>query len=464
MPHTEHSNTADWTKRPIFRRKQLLTADRLNRICDNQASRLRRTLLGLAGPGVVHGFNISTNSEGMCDIQQGAIYVGCGLALDCWGRQLYWTGGWVHISQLAGKKPEHVGCYRFRVHYAERRERGEDHCGCGDDEADWIREGVVFSLCYEGCEECEDCEVGDPCPHVCHDCLTPNDYVCGRLGSDCTGVAPDKHLANICEEPDRLCAVGCDEMLYDPGAAVDLARLGVCRSGQSEGACESEFAFCPDEPKICSCRSYVYRNPLLYELIRGCHIDLARVADVSFRDLSTSSWECPVLWDVFKCLIKNGLIVQFTKPIQKITLHDASVFVTAVVRDQSFFRDVLRIPVESMEFLDEDTSNQTATGVRLWISRQWVANQLESDLSCFHFGAIVEFTIRGSLLRDLCGSLLDARPLDIEPRKPGQAMPGGEFIQAICVAPKPTGCAQPGDYDTPGTETQSYEQDGTRYE
>ena len=125
----------------------------------------------------------------------------------------------------------------------------------------------------------------------------------------------------------------------------------------------------------------------------------------------------------------------FTKPIKIRTLNPASVFVTAVLREQdSYFRDVLRLPMDHIEHLDSDGTH--CKGVCLSFTRRWIENQLESPLSRFSHGALLEVSVRGAELRDDCDNMLDARPLDVPRHKPGQNMPGDDFVVAFSVAPR----------------------------
>ena len=63
-----------------------------------------------------------------------------------------------------------------------------------------------------------------------------------------------------------------------------------------------------------------------------------------------------------------------------------------------------------------------------------LASEIEARHSIFDDGALIELVIRGSLLRDHCGCMLDARPLDIADNKPRQARPGGDFLAVFRLA------------------------------
>ncbi len=430
MVQKEQSQTTDWMERPVFRDHQRLTPERLNRMHENHATRMRHALLGLAGPGVIYGYAIETDDERKCKMKNGSIYISCGLAIDCHGRQLYWPGGWIDVNDLGGEKPKCDGRYTLWVHYAERKASGYGHNDCNGDEADWIGEGVVFTLT----QECK--PVTQQCPDHCGECISPTDYVCGRLGGDEVVIPPDEYLHKLCEHPGKLCVVGCDDWLYDPDAGLPLACVAICDLTGGRMDCDPEYGFCPDEPYVCDNRPYVYRNPLLYELIRGCHTDLACVEKLSFEDWLTHGWDNPLPWDVFATGIKGGMNVWFSKPIEKKTLHRTSVFVTAIVQEYAtLFQDCLRLPVQAMPMLD--ANDDFARGVRLEFHSRWLDRQVDDEPSRFASGAIIEFTVRGAMLRDKCGCMLDARPLGFPKHKPGQAMPGDDFVVTFCVAPRP---------------------------
>ena len=192
MAHQGHqSHHFEWTERPVFRDDQRLTPERLNRIHEHYAGRMRHALLGIAGPGVVYGFTLRTDEDGNCEIRDGCVHITCGLAFDCFGRQLYWPGGRVCIDDLCGEPPECPGSYTVWVHYAERTSSGDSRCGCEDYDADWVHEGVRFTL-TRNCER-----INCDCPRHCKECVTLCQYICARLGSHKGGVPEDEHLHKI---------------------------------------------------------------------------------------------------------------------------------------------------------------------------------------------------------------------------------------------------------------------------
>ena len=427
MTSTAPTQTYEWLNRPVFRQHQRLTPDRLNRVLDHQAARLRQALLGIAGPGIVYGYAIDAHA-GKGEAPKGCLYIQCGLAIDCHGRQLFWPGGWVRLKDLAGDLPSGPGKYTLTLHYAEKPANA-DGCECGDDGAEWTREGVVFSL-KPGCQP-----VKQSCPDPCNTCISTNDYVCGRLGGAHEPIPAAADLSQLCLEPEPPCAVAANGWLYDCKAGSSLACVVVRDLNEGQKGCEPQLGFCHDAAEVCGHRSFVYRNPLLYELIRGCHLDLPRVEKLSFQAWLDRGIHDPVPWQEFSQATRHGLCVWFTKPIKNSTLHVASIFVTVILREQdSFFRDVLRLPLERLKLIDSDGSY--CKGVCLEFPKRWVENQIESQLSRFNYGALLELTVRGAFLRDRCDNMLDARPIQLPPHQSGQSMPGDDFVVAFSVAPR----------------------------
>jgi hypothetical protein len=188
---------------------------------------------------------------------------------------------------------------------------------------------------------------------------------------------------------------------------------------------------------------------LLFELARDCHIDLAHVASLSWEEWLVEGGH-PVPWNTFVDWCKpggTGFLVWFTKAIVAQTLHDASITLTALVQeDDADYWKVRRIPI-TIELLNE--LNGCAQGVRLCLDEEWVASEVTQRRSTLCHGSLIELTIRGQMLRDHCGRMLDARPLPPRPtskpgdpffldsKAPGQARPGGDFVTAFHVSPRP---------------------------
>ena len=170
-------------------------------------------------------------------------------------------------------------------------------------------------------------------------------------------------------------------------------------------------------------------------------------------------YSCLTICNEDKNCPEHGFTVWFSKPVKSKTIHHSSVFLTAMVREpDSFFEDVLRLPVEEMQLIGED-SHGNARGVRLFFPEDWLHNQVHSDISRFNFPFSVELTVRGALIRDRKGCMMDGRPLDIGRHthsehhgehekhvhhdfhisKNGQEMPGDDFIVSFRVGNRPLG-------------------------
>jgi len=477
MKGHDKSGNPPWSRRPDFRKGQKLLAEELNALTDLHATRLRHALLGIAGPGVVHGYNIETDADCRCKVKNGCIDVECGFAFDYCGRILHWLGGPVCIDDLAGRKPDRAGKYTLFVHYAELREPVDNNCD-PESGSPWVTEGVVFSL-RPGCES--HC---DKCPDTCEQCITENDYICGRLGSDDDSpVPPQEDLKMLCKCCGDLCAVGCSDWQYDPNG-IPLACIVVREVNDDRKDCDDSYEFAPAEPSICKHRPHVYRNPLLYELLNNCHRDLPRVHDLSFRLFLQSTWENPVPWEQFAREVERGFEIVFSKPIRTSTLHRSSIYITALVGEhESHFLDELRLPVESMEF--PGAADGYSKRVRITFPAIWLRRQILDPKSRFETGALIECTIRGAMLRDRCDCMLNAMPLeersrreaaeadreknpkeDYEQKRPERpdceeqpcelrqpAMPGDDFVVAFCVSPKPQAPEKDNNVPMPGMQT-----------
>ena len=422
-----------WTRRPVFQDPERYSPERFNRIGEYQDARLRHALLGVAGSGVISGYDIETDDKGCCRVKDGGVYISCGLAIDRFGRMLYWPGGWVALQDFAGNPPEDAGRYTLKVHYAERRRSADGECGCDPDDAAWVEEGVAFTLT----ERCK--PVADPCPDLCAECISTNDYLCGRSGSNQNGVPMDSDLEGVCKEPGALCHVGCGDWLYDADAGLSLACIALCETGFKPKDCDASLEFCCEEPWICRFRKYVYRNPVLFELLQGCHYDLARIAGLNFESWLDRDWDDPVPFHHFARLVESGLSVSFSKPIKKSSITPASIFVNAVVHDPSHFDDVLRLPLSHFTYDGDD--GELVRGVTLHFARCWI-NAIKNQCSQLRYLSLFEFTVRCAMLRDACGCMPDARPLERESRrdagcptdKTAQQMPGDDFVAVFRVA------------------------------
>ena len=372
-----------WSRRPHFAPKQLLTAHQLNEALEDELKRQRLLNRALHGHGVVFGYALTRDQEGDLLTKKGCVQLGCGLALDRHGRMLYWPGGWVCMSQIVGKLPDCEGSYSLCVHYAERS-MPPDGCGpCSSEEARWRDQSVVFTL-KKGCVD-----VNRRCPDYPEDaCISHEDYLCQRTGAEEGSIPPAKDLKWACEKPKKPCRIECGDWLYDPEACIPLACVEICdltmkekpeggdcepdkdeNPGEDEREqertkdrthdygpepeelqCEPRYGFCPCTPETCVVRPYVYRSPLLYELLNCCDVDLARVRDVSWSGWLSGGWAKRVPWDEFEARMtsaSDGFIVWFSKPILVSTLHPASIFLTAIIQEQR--ADYLGFPAHTDE-------------------------------------------------------------------------------------------------------------------
>ena len=126
------------------------------------------------------------------------------------------------------------------------------------------------------------------------------------------------------------------------------------------------------------CGRDVYRTPLLYELIKGCQNDLARVESVRWgpRESDGDGWPDDVPWEEFAEALRRGPEIAFTRPVRIDTVHPGSVFLTAVLWErQADYMLTRRIP-SMAEPLDE--ADGYASRFRLRINRGWLRNEIDS--------------------------------------------------------------------------------------
>ncbi len=476
-PEHEHRQ-AEWTTRPRFWKDEPLTAERLNRLHDHHAERLRRATLAIAGTGVVHGYALDHESASPCEAPAHALHVGCGLAFDHRGRQLDWRGGWITTEDLvgelaergvvasaaasedhdkdykrqsdgddekSGREPEPEpnpeadgsGCVTLVAHYAEERATHVNRCGC--EGADWVRERVVFSIR-------PDCPKLTPrCPDHVKDCIDAPQYRCERLGgvTERSKIGKQPDLNALCDEPRELCPVGRCDLWYDPvGVPIACVRIGACPPRTGDEHNTSSVVFLPGCRDTCAARRWVYRNPLLRELIDRCDTTYAHVRSISLPWLE-APFRNVVPWEQFAEQMVNGIDIHFSAGIERSTLHRASVFLTAIVGElESDFQDTLRIPSGEVSFYNESgeicaTPPDLAHGLHITFPQRWLRRQLSEGPSRFSSGATIEITVRGAFLRDRCGRMLDARPIGHPPEFSRDSMVGDDFVVAFCVQPKP---------------------------
>ena len=97
----EHS---DWSSPPAFRPRQLPdrgAAQRRPRGRPPAGAPLNRAMHGF---GVVEGFGLAVGADGKLDLTKGCLELTGGLALDRYGRMLYWKGGRMGIHDLVGRR------------------------------------------------------------------------------------------------------------------------------------------------------------------------------------------------------------------------------------------------------------------------------------------------------------------------------------------------------------------------
>lgn len=408
-----------WTRRPLFSPSQMLTAEQLNLMMEEQRTRTEKLMRGLHGNGVIFGLDV-TRKDGSTPLT-----VSCGMALDRHGRLLHWPGGPVTADDLV-PIPECEGRFTLSIHYA-RREVPGGGCGPCSDRPQWIEEGVVYSLRHE-------------CRPLERDCVRPSearcigldDYVCQRNGSHEGPLPPAADLEWACSQSGALCRIGCSDMFYDSEAGIPIACVEV-RNLCDNPECEPRWGF-GEVSETCEARPWVYRTPLLYELIKGCQNDLARVESVLWGPHrgSAEGWPDDVRWEDFAEALRQGPEIAFTKAVRVDSVHPGSVFLTAILWErQADYLLTRRIPAAAQP-LDADEDGY-ATRFRLRVNPDWIRNEVESR-SELKTGGRVELTIRGQMIRDRCDNLLDALPLDYAPRTPPHNRPGGDFIALLRFA------------------------------
>lgn len=407
-----------WTRRPLFSPNQMLTAEQLNLMADEQRSRTEMLMRGLHGHGVVFGLAV-TRQEGPDPLR-----VSCGMALDRHGRLLHWAGGAVRTRELVDM-PDCKGRYVLSVHHA-RREVPGGGCGPCSDRPQWIEEGVVFSLRGEcrpidrGCERAADAT-----------CIGLDDYICLRNDSRDGPLAPAADLIWACDESGSLSRIECSDIFYDAEAGIPIACVQVVNLCENTD-CDPQWQI-GEVGQSCEIRPWVYRTPLLFDLIKGCQDDLARILSVRWGEIESSGngWPDNVPWESFAEAMRSGPEITFTKPVRAETVHPGSVFLTALLWErQADYLLSRRVParLEAM-----DASDGYGTRFRLSINPGWIENEIGSR-SELKSGGRIELTVRGQMIRDRCDNLLDAVPLAYAPRTPPHSRPGGDFVALLRFA------------------------------
>ncbi|HEY0412418.1 MAG TPA: hypothetical protein VGD66_04680 [Allosphingosinicella sp.] len=407
-----------WTRRPLFSPTQMLTAEQLNLMMDEERSRTEKLMRGLHGNGVIFGLAVTR------EVGPTPLRVSCGMALDRHGRLLHWAGGAVTPAELV--IPECEGRFTLMIHYA-RREVPGGGCGPCSDQPQWIEEGVVYSLRHE-------CS---PLDRTCvrpseASCIGLDEYVCLRNGSREGRLPPAADLEWACSQSGALTRIGCSDIFYDAEAGIPIACVQV-RNLCENPECKPQWGF-GEIGETCEVRPWVHRTPLLYELIKGCQNNLAHVESVRWgpnRSSSADGWPDEVPWEEFADALRQGPEIAFTKAVSADTVHPGSVFLAAILWErQADYMLTRRIPAALQPL---DAGDGYATRFRLRINSDWIRNEIETR-SELKSGGRVELTIRGQMIRDRCDNMLDALPLDYGPRTPPHSRPGGDFVALLRFA------------------------------
>lgn len=445
-----------WSRRPSFMPRQSLTAEQLNAGSRDLLTRQQLINRAVHGYGVVLGYGLTVHDNGHLDLRHGRLELSGGLALDRYGRMLVWPGGRLGIDDIVGRRPEKAGFYTLTAHYAVRTPEDND-CESRAGRPLWTDEGVVFTL------NPRRAGVDRRCPKHPRERRVDHDEYLNRRNGGLPGnlpnVLPSPDIGWYPREPGSLedsCQGGWD---YDPDpqAGVPLAWVKICdltqdrdeaegeapgsppkqASDADPGDCAPRYGFCPDEaPGVSEVRPLVYRNPLLYELTRCCDDDPPRVKALSWHPWIARGWADPVPWSEFEQWIvsEDGFTVSFTKPINPTTLHEASVFVTAIYQNNDGAWRSYRVPLSKLIPVRQQDK---VMGIRLIPEREeWADAEVTGRRSHLVDGVRVEVTIRGQLVRDEFGRMLDARPLGADCRGHCQARPGGDLVSVFQVGAK----------------------------
>lgn len=444
MSEADQTSPRRWTRRPSFSPNQLLTAQQLTTLVDGQRAQSEMLMRALHGRGVIFGYAVTPGrrevdardcEQGWTDVGSTALEISCGMALDRHGRLLHWPGGTLCYDELVNQK-DCGEVYTLRAHYAEQRV-GKGGCGPCADQPDWIEDGIVFSL-EEGCHPAD-----RRCPT--HEyCTSWDEYICARTASGGGELPIPDDLESACEGPGKLCPVECSDLSYDAGAGIPIACVRI--GNLAEKDCPERWGF-RALGGACAVRPHVYRTPLLYELVHGCQNDLARVESLSWEDwcigFGTAEFDDRVPWKEFarKFREPGELVLTFTRPIRTSTVHRGSIFFTATRWEKEADYVVTRRIPANPEPLE---AGDYAREFRITINPQWVRNEIRTP-SYLRAGGRIELTVRGQMLRDRCGNMLNAVPIGYDPESPGLSQPGGDFMAVFRFAKAPEKPQPPAD-------------------
>ncbi len=447
-------------RRPHFSPRQLLTAKQLNASLEDELKRQRLLNRAVHGYGVVLGLGLAVRDDGALDLDRGCLQLTGGLALDRHGRMLSWSGGRLGMDDMVGQPPTHEGEYTLFAHFAVRAPLNDGCLPFAAERSQWWLEGVAFTLRPGRLEVDRSCE-----DHPAGACIGHDRYLCRRTGAlpgpDPRNVPVSDDVDWLSTEPGTMCSTGVDDWSYDPDPDVCVPIAGVHIADTADRAadpyCEPRYGFAATPPEACGVRPLVYRNPLLYELVNRCDVELSRVQEISWQDWIDRGWRNRIPWADFARRIADpdeGFAIRFTRPIRADTIHAASVFLDVLTHERnSDYWMSHRVP---MHLVLLDHRGNVASGVRLEPERDWLAAEVTGRRSTLFAGARFELTLRGQLLRDECNQMLDARPVDVISGFRGQARPGGDFVSVFRVGQRrrdQDGVAQsPGDDDAGGDE------------
>lgn len=438
MSEADLKSPRRWTRRPIFSPSQMLTAQQLNALIDDQRAHSEMLMRGLHGHGVIFGFAVTLhdprppipNKYPALSIPGGSpdLEISCGMALDRHGRLLHWPAEALAYGEVVNR-PDCAGSYTLLAHYAERR-MPKGGCGPCGEQAEWIDEGVVFSLA-KGCEPANrDC----PSPRGGR-CVSLDDYICFRTGSEPGPIPTAPDLKWACMNAGELCRVDCSDISYDPGAGIPIACVELANLAAAD--CPEEWGFAK-VGECCEVRPRVYRTPLLYELIHGCQHNLARVEALSWQDwcvgFGAVDWDYRVAWQDFEAKFgkPDELVLTFTRPIRSSTVHGGSVFLTVLTWDrEADYVTTRRVPAK----IEPVTAGKFSKKFKIQINPKWMKSEItsRSNLRSSNSGR-VELTIRGQMLRDECDNMLDAVPIGYAPATPALNRPGDDFVAVFRFA------------------------------
>jgi hypothetical protein len=169
----------------------------------------------------------------------------------------------------------------------------------------------------------------------------------------------------------------------------------------------------------------------------------------------------PVTWDEFSDRIQvvdeahpeDGFAIWFTRPVRADTLTTASIILTAITQERlADYWMAGRVPIELHPLA---VTGGLALGVQLVPQQEWLGAEVPDFTtrpkarSSLMDGVRIEITVRGQLLRDDCGHMLDAVPPELG-CAPCQGRPGDDLIWAFEVGER-------GAHDGPGDGRDSYE-------